>query len=90
MATEIVADMWEERVRELGRIRGEVVIAKEELRVRFEYYFQELRNKHLVLVAQLDEVVRVAEIQVEDKQVKLNQLIITKAETSYSLSSMRF
>ena len=65
------------------------MIAKEELRVRFEYNFQELRNKHLVLVAQLDEVVRVAEIQVEDKQVKLNQLIVTKAEASHSLSSMR-
>ena len=81
MATEIVADA----ARELERIRGEVVLAKEELRVRFEHYFQMLRDKHLELVAQLDEVVRVAETQVEDRQVKLNQLIITKAEVSHIL-----
>ena len=85
MATEIVAEMREETARELERIRGEVVVAKEELRVRFEYYFQVLRGKHLELVAQLDEVVRVAETQVEERQVKLNQLIITKAEVSHNL-----
>ena len=85
MATEIVAEMREETARELERIRGEVMVAKEELRVRFEYYFQVLRAKHLELVAQLDEVVRVAETQVEERQVKLNQLIITKADVSYNL-----
>ena len=85
MATEIVAEMREETARELERIRVEVVVAKEELRVRFEYYFQVLRGKHLELVAQLDEVVRVAETQVEERQVKLNQLRITKAEVSHNL-----
>ena len=85
MATEFVADMREETARELKRIRGEVAIAKEELRVRFESYFQVLRGKHLELVAQLDEVVRVAETQVEDRQVKLNQLKVTKADVSHNL-----
>ena len=85
MATEIVAEMRGETARELERIRGEVVVAKEELRVRFEYYFQVLRGKHLELVAQLDEVVRVAETQVEERQVKLNQLRITKADVSHNL-----
>ena len=85
MATEFVADMREETARELERIRGEVAIAKEELRVRFEYYFQVLRGKHLELVAQLDEVVRVAETQVEGRQLKLNQLIVAKAEVSHAL-----
>ena len=85
MATEIVAEMREETTRELERIRGEVVEAKEELRVRFECYFQVLRAKHLELVAQLDEVVRMAETQVEERQVKLNQLRITKAEVSHNL-----
>ena len=85
MATEIVAEMRGETARELERIRGEVVVAKDELRVRFEYYFQVLRAKHLELVAQLDEVVRVAETQVEERQVKLNQLKITKAEVSHNL-----
>ena len=85
MATEIVAEIREETARELERIRGEVVVAKEELRVRFEYYFQVLRAKHLELVAQLDEVVHVAETQVGERQVKLNQLRITKAEVSHNL-----
>ena len=85
MATEIVAEMRGETARELERIRGEVVVAKDELRVRFEYYFQVLRAKHFELVAQLDEVVRVAETQVEERQVKLNQLKITKAEVSHNL-----
>ena len=85
MASEIVAEMREETARELERIRGEVVVAKEELRVRFEYYFQMLRCKHLELVAQLDEVVRVAETQVEERQVKLNQLRITKADVSHNI-----
>ena len=81
MATE----MRGETARELERIRGEVVVAKDELRVRFECYFQVLRAKHLELVAQLDEVVRVAETQVEKRQIKLNQLRITKAEVSHNL-----
>ena len=85
MATEIVAEMRGETARELERIRGEVVVAKEELRVRFECYFEVLRAKHLELVAQLDEVVRVAETQVAERQVKLNQLRITKAEVSHNL-----
>ena len=85
MATELVGDMREETARELERIRGEVAIAKEELRVRFECYFQLLRGKHLELVAQLDEVVRVAETQVEGRQVKLNQLKVTKADASHNL-----
>ena len=49
------------------------------------YYFQVLRVKYLELVAQLDEVVRVAETQVEKRQVKLNQLRITKADVSHNL-----
>ena len=77
--------MREETARELERLREEVLVAKEELRVRFEYYFQLLRGKHLELVAQLDEVVRVAETQVEDGQVKLNQLKVTKADVSHNL-----
>ena len=32
------------------------MLAKKELRIRFEFYFQMLRNKYLELVAQLDEV----------------------------------
>ena len=85
MATETVAEMREETARELERIRGEVVVAKDELRVRFECYFQVLRAKHLELVAQLDEVVRVAETQVEERQIKMNQLRITKADVSHNL-----
>ena len=85
MATEIVAEMRGETARELERIRGEVVLAKDELRLRFECYFEVLRAKHLELVAQLDEVVRVAETQLEERQVKLNQLRITKAEVSHNL-----
>ena len=80
MATAFVAGMRGETARELERIRGEVAIAKEELRVRFEGHFQMLRDKHLELVAQLDEVVRVAE-----RQEKLNQLQVAKAEMSHTL-----
>ena len=68
MATEFVVDMREETARELERIQGEVEIAKEELRDRFECYFQMLRDKHLKLVVQLDEVVHVAETQVAERQ----------------------
>ena len=85
MATAFVADMRGETARELERIRGEVAIAKEELCVRFEGYFQMLRDKHLELVAQLDEVVRVAETQVAERQEKLNQLQVAKAEMSHTL-----
>ncbi len=85
MATEFVAGMCEETARELERIRGEVSALKEELRVRFEHYFDMLRAKHLDLVAQLDEVVHVAETQVEARQVKLNQLGVAKADVSHNL-----
>ena len=85
MATAFVAGMRGETARELERIRGEVAIAKEELRVRFEGYFQMLRDKHLELVAQLDEVVRVAETQVAERQEKLNQLQVAKADVSHAL-----
>ena len=85
MATAFVADMRGETARELERIRGEVALAKEELRVRFEGYFQMLRDKHLELVAQLDEVVRVAETQVAERQEKLNQLQVAKADVSHAL-----
>ena len=80
MATEIVTGMREETARELERLRREVLMAKQELQDRFEYYFRVLREKHFEMVAQLDEVVRVAETQVVDRQIKLNQLTIAKAE----------
>ena len=85
MATEIVTGMREETARELERLRREVLMAKQELEHRFEYYFRVLREKHFEMEAQLDEVVRVAETQVTDRQIKLNQLIITKAEVSQNL-----
>ena len=85
MATAFVADMRGETARELERIRGEVALAKEELRVRFEGYFQMLRDKHLELVAQLDEVVHVAETQVAERQEQMNQLQVAKAEMSHTL-----
>ena len=85
MATAFVAGMRGETARELERIRGEVALAKEELRVRFEGYFQMLRDKHLELVAQLDEVVHVAETQVAERQEKLNQLQVAKADVSHAL-----
>ena len=85
MATEIGAGMREEIARELERIRREVLMAKQELRDRFEYYFGVLREKHLEMEARLDEVVRVAETRVVDRQTQLNQLRITKAEVSQNL-----
>ena len=85
MATEIGAGMREETARELERIRREVLMAKQELRDRFEYYFGVLREKHLEMEARLDEVVRVAETRVVDRQTQLNQLRITKAEVSQNL-----
>ena len=85
MATEIGAGMREETARELERIRGEVLMAKQELRDRFENYFRVLREKHLEMETRLDEMVRVAESKVAGRQIKLNQLIITKAEVSQNL-----
>ena len=85
MATEIGAGMREETARELERLRREVLMSKQELRDRFEYYFRVLREKHLEMEAKLDEVVRVAETQVVDRQTQLDQLIITKAEVSQNL-----
>ena len=85
MTTEIVAGMREETARDLERLRREVLMTKQELRDRFEYYFSVLREKHLEMEAKLDEVVRVAETQVTDRQIKLNQLIITKAEVAQNL-----
>ena len=85
MTTETIEEIREETIRELERIRGEVRVAKEELRAKFDYYFKLLREKHLEMFAKLDEVVRVAETHVEDRQVKLNQLKLTKAEVLYNL-----
>ena len=84
MAAE-VADMRKETTQELDRIRGEVVMAKKELRARFDYYFQLLRYKHFELVAQLDELVRVAETKVEERQEILNQLRVDKADVLHTL-----
>ena len=85
MATEIVTGMREETARELERLRREVLMAKQELQHRFEYYFRVLREKHFEMEARLDEVVRVAETQVVDRQTQLNQLIIAKADISQDL-----
>ena len=85
MATEIVTGMREETARELERLRREVLMAKQELQHRFEYYFRVLREKHFEMEAQLDEVVRVAKTQVADRQTQLNQLRITKVEVSQNL-----
>ena len=85
MATEIVTGMREETVRELERLRREVLMAKQELQHRFEYYFRLLREKHFEMEARLDQVVRVAETQVVDRQIKLNQLTIAKAEVLQTL-----
>ena len=85
MATEIVAGMPEKTARELERLRREVLMSKQELRDRFEYYFSMLREKHLEMEAKLDELVRVAETQVVDRQTQLDQLRITKAEVSQNL-----
>ena len=85
MATEIVTGMREETARELERLRREVLMAKQELQDKFDYYFQVLRQKHLKMEERLDEVVRVAETQLVDRRTQLNQLIITKAEVSQNL-----
>ena len=55
MVTEIVAGMREETARDLERLRREVLMTKQELRDRFEYYFSVLREKHLEMEAKLDE-----------------------------------
>ena len=85
MATEIVTGMREETARELERLRREVLMAKQELQQRFEYYFRVLREKHFEMEARLDEVVHVAETQVVDRETQLNQLRIAKVEVSQSL-----
>ena len=85
MATEIVTGMREETARELERLRREVLMAKQELQHRFEYYFRVLREKHFEMEARLDEVVRVAETRMADRQTQINQLIITKADVSQDL-----
>ena len=85
MATEIGTGIHEETARELERLRREVLMSKQELRDRFEYYFSVLREKHLEMEAKLDEVVRVAETQVVDRQTQFDQLRITKAEVSQNL-----
>ena len=85
MATEIGDGMREETARELERLRREVLMAKQELRDRFEYYFRVLHEKHLEMETRLDEVVRVAETQVTDRPIKLNQLTVTKAEVAQNL-----
>ena len=85
MATEIVTGMREETARELERLRREVLMAKQELQHRFEYYFRLLREKHFEMEAQLDEVVRVAEAQLVDRRTQLDQLIITKADVAQNL-----
>ena len=85
MATEIGAGMQEETARELERLRREVLMAKQELQHRFEYYSRVLHEKHFEMVARLDEVVRVAETQVVDRQIKMNQLTIAKAEVLQTL-----
>ena len=85
MATEIGVGMREGTARELERLRREVLMSKQELRDRFEYYFRVLREKHLEMEEKLDEVVRVAETQVVDRQTQLDQLRITKAEVSQNL-----
>ena len=85
MATKNETGMREVTARELERLRREALMAKQELQHRFEYYFHVLREKHFEMEKQLDEVVRVAETQVADRQAKLNQLTITKAEVSQNL-----
>ena len=85
MATEFDAGMSEETARELMRVRREVLIAKQELGSRFEQYSRMLRDKHLEMEARLDDVVRVAETQATDKQTKMNQLTIAKAEMLQTL-----
>ena len=69
MATEIGVGMREETARELERLRREVLMAKRELKDRFENYFRVLREKHFKMEARLDVVVRVAETLVVDSKL---------------------
>ena len=85
MATQVGDGIREEPAIKLERIRREVLMAKQELRDKFKYYFRILREKHLEIESQLDEVVRVAEANVSDRQTKLNQLTIAKAEMLQTL-----
>ena len=71
MATEIGAGMREVTARELERLRREVLMAKQELQNKFEYYFRVLREKHLEMEARLDEVVHVADTRVVDRPIQL-------------------
>ena len=63
MATQVGDGIREEPAIKLERIRREVLMAKQELRDKFKYYFRILREKHLEIESQLDEVVRLADIQ---------------------------
>ena len=74
MATKIGSGIRGETARELERLRREVLLAKQELQDRFEHYFRVLREKHFEMEARLNEVVRVAETQLADRQIKLNQI----------------
>ena len=85
MATEFDAGMSEETARELERVRREVLIAKQELGYIFERYSRMLRVKHLEMEARLDDAVRVAETQATDRQTKMNQLTVAKAEMLQTL-----
>ena len=85
MATEIVTGMREETARELERLRREVLMAKQELQHRFDSYYRVLQDKQSEMEARLDEVVRVSETQMMDRQTQLNQLKITKADVSQDL-----
>ena len=57
MATEVVDCISEEIAKELERIRGEVLRAKEELRIRFKYYSQVLHVKYRELEVQRYKVI---------------------------------
>ena len=84
MATVFGTGMGEGIARELERLRR-VLMAKQELQHRFEYYFHVLHEKHFEMEARLDEVVCVAETQLVDRQTQLDQLRITKAEVEQNL-----
>ena len=85
MTTQIGAEIRDETPGELERLRREVLMAKQELQDKFEYYFRVLHEKHLEMEARLDEMTRVTETKVVNRQTQLNQLRITKAEVSQNL-----
>ena len=85
MATEFETGMPPETERELERIRREVWMAKQELHDNFEKYVCVLRDKLAKMERQLDEVVYLAETQARNKQIKMNQLIIAKAEVLHTI-----